>query len=152
MATSLTTLFQQIANAIREKTGDSATIQAANFPTAISNIQSGGAIAVSKNLRAGQVTSLTFPELVGCENVVFYQRRDQKYPTAVDSLGNFMVSGYITPTTVDYSYCQGVSGFAYGDSKTRVVWDKTTGTLTNNDPNYKFGTSGYTMVFWIFGW
>ena len=151
MATSLTTLFQQIANAIREKTGESATIQAANFPTAISNIQSGGAIAVSKNLPHGQVTSLTFPELVGCENVVFYQQSNQKYTTEVYNLGNFMVSGYITPTTVDYSYCLN-SGLAYGDNKTNVVWDKTTGTLTNNDANCKFGTSGSPMVFWIFGW
>ena len=37
----LTDLFTNIANAIRDKTGNSETISAANFPTAISNLPAG---------------------------------------------------------------------------------------------------------------
>ena len=40
--TTLTSLFSDIADAIRAKTGDSGTIVADNFPTAIANIPSGG--------------------------------------------------------------------------------------------------------------
>lgn len=37
----LTDLFTNIANAIRDKTGNSETISAANFPTAITNLPAG---------------------------------------------------------------------------------------------------------------
>ena len=39
---TLTSLFSDIADAIRAKTGSQATIVADDFPTAISNIPSGG--------------------------------------------------------------------------------------------------------------
>lgn len=39
---TLTSLFSDIADAIRAKTGNSGTIVADNFPTAIANIPSGG--------------------------------------------------------------------------------------------------------------
>ena len=42
MANVLSTLFGDIANAIREKTGDTATIAPANFPTEIGKIETGG--------------------------------------------------------------------------------------------------------------
>lgn len=42
MANALGTLFQDIANAIRSKNGETGTMKPADFPTAISNIESGG--------------------------------------------------------------------------------------------------------------
>lgn len=45
---TLTSLFSDIADAIRAKTGDSGTIVADNFPTAIANIPSGGSSDVIK--------------------------------------------------------------------------------------------------------
>ena len=51
--TSLASLFTDIANAIRSKTGSSATIVADNFPTAISNIPTGtGASLTTKRVTA----------------------------------------------------------------------------------------------------
>ena len=52
---TLGTLFTAIANAIRAKTGSSATIKADDFPTAISNIPSGkfyqGLVTISASAR-----------------------------------------------------------------------------------------------------
>lgn len=53
--TTLGTLFTAIANAIRAKTGSSATIKADDFPTAISNIPSGkfyqGTVTINSGAR-----------------------------------------------------------------------------------------------------
>lgn len=53
--TTLNALFTAIANAIRTKTGSSATIKADDFPTAISNIPSGkfyqGTVDISASAR-----------------------------------------------------------------------------------------------------
>ena len=52
--TTLTSLFSDIADAIRGKTGSSATIVADNFPTAIANIPTGGG---SPNIQSLSVTT-----------------------------------------------------------------------------------------------
>ena len=67
----LTDLFTQIANAIREKTGDAATIQASQFATAIANIPSGSEVVVIKSIRLNKDTrTITDPQLVGKNNCV----------------------------------------------------------------------------------
>lgn len=67
----LTDLFTQIANAIREKTGDTATIQASQFATAIANIPSGSEVVVIKNAQMNSATrSITNSQLVGKNNFV----------------------------------------------------------------------------------
>ena len=48
MANALGVLFQDIANAIREKTGETGTMKPAEFPTAISGIEVGGGSDESK--------------------------------------------------------------------------------------------------------
>lgn len=67
----LTDLFTQIANAIRGKTGDTATIQASQFATAIANIPSGSEIVVIKRIAIDSATrTITDPQLVGKNNFV----------------------------------------------------------------------------------
>lgn len=50
---SLTVLFTDIANAIREKTGSAGSIIADNFPSAINAIPSGSTIPDGDNMRYG---------------------------------------------------------------------------------------------------
>lgn len=63
MANVLSTLFGDIANAIREKTGDTATIAPANFPTEIGKIEVGsgssGEMGASWKRYSGFVTKHT---------------------------------------------------------------------------------------------
>ena len=67
----LTDLFTQIANAIREKTGDTANIQASQFATAIANIPSGSEVVVIKNAQMDSTTrTITNSQLVGKNNCV----------------------------------------------------------------------------------
>ena len=67
----LTDLFTQIANAIREKTGDTANIQASQFATAIANIPSGSEVVVIKSIWLNEDTrTITDPQLVGKNNCV----------------------------------------------------------------------------------
>ena len=72
----LTTLFTNIAAAIREKGGTTAQIQAAQFPTAIANLPSGGGTIVTgkvTNTTGASISNpaaLTVPQLVGCENAI----------------------------------------------------------------------------------
>lgn len=61
MATTLTTLFTNIANAIRAKTGDSAQIVAENFPAAIGNIPTGAQFLGVEQVTATE-TGITLPE------------------------------------------------------------------------------------------
>lgn len=59
---TLTSLFSDIADAIRAKTGNSGTIVADNFPTAIANIPSGGGSGpsnVKKITGSGYYDSIT---------------------------------------------------------------------------------------------
>ena len=62
----LTDLFTQIANAIREKTGDTANIQASQFATAIANIPSGSTM-VHKTLSRSNNT-ISDSDLIGKTN------------------------------------------------------------------------------------
>lgn len=58
---TLTSLFGDIANAIRAKTGESGTIVADNFPTAIENIPSGGSDPVIQALSVTENGTYTAP-------------------------------------------------------------------------------------------
>ena len=72
----LTTLFTNIANAIRTKGGTTATLQASQFPAAIANLPSGGGTIVTgrvtntTNAAISNPAALTVPQLVGCENAI----------------------------------------------------------------------------------
>jgi len=59
---TLDELFNDIADAIRAKTGNSGTIVADNFPTAISNIPAGGAnITITYNDTAVSTNYIKIP-------------------------------------------------------------------------------------------
>ena len=72
----LTTLFTNIANAIRTKGGTTATLQASQFPTAIANLPSGGGTIITGTITntTGSAISnpaaFTIPQLVGCKNAI----------------------------------------------------------------------------------
>lgn len=61
MATNLTTLFTNIANAIRAKTGSSAQIVAENFPTAIAGITTDLKLTNTTTLTSTADGKITFP-------------------------------------------------------------------------------------------
>ena len=61
MATNLTTLFTNIANAIRAKTGSSEQIVAENFPTAIAGITTGLKLTNTTTLTSTADGKITFP-------------------------------------------------------------------------------------------
>ena len=63
--TSLASLFSDIADAIRAKTGDSAQIVADDFPTAIAAIPTGSVIPDGDNLSYGEAPLAGYA-VVGC--------------------------------------------------------------------------------------
>lgn len=58
--TSLTSLFSDIADAIRAKTGSSATIVADNFPAAIANISAGTVATATQTISGSNSLTITF--------------------------------------------------------------------------------------------
>lgn len=68
---TLTNLFGNIANAIRAKTGGTAPIVAADFPSAIEGIEGGASLVIAtvpdETVAEWGVTNLTIPELIGAK-------------------------------------------------------------------------------------
>ena len=120
MATNLTTLFQNIADAIRAKTGSSEKIVAENFPAAIAELSSGG-VYLSGPLSAS-AKELVFPALVGKN---------------VDSLAicAYTLNSLQTNCAISLTESSGTKWVSYYDG-TKVVargswsWDKNTATAT----------------------
>lgn len=141
---TLSELFSDIANAIRDKSGSSATIVAANFPTAISNMP---AVTVgTSNGVAGQTAgsstnnSLTITELIGKQNVVIIRN---------DTSGSFKPSRLTCWTAARYGSTKYTTlvasdGTIFTDDGD---WDSTTGTYTVGSGR-QFISGSYYWIAW----
>lgn len=85
MANVLGTLFQDIANAIREKTGGTGTMKPAEFPTQIAAIPTGG----------GSSADVRYVTFVGADGAVLYKKPVAVGDDCVDVLAKGLIS---TPT------------------------------------------------------
>ena len=133
---ALTDLFANIANAIRAKTGDTATISAANFPNAINNIPS-GATVVTGTVRGG--TTLTIPNAIGKANcVILNQGSDALTNTNITGGGH--IDGISLIRTIDFK-----SNTAYTCSFTMCTWNSADGIMTVGTP---VGTQTYLYIAW----
>lgn len=133
--TTLTSLFEDIANAIREKSGESGTIIADNFPTAISNLSSTGTLSSifiyqqPNNLiqEAGQNFDTTGMIVMAnfliddepFNNVII---TNYTYPTTIiqNGINNITISytfnGITETTTVS------ITGYTIGDTLNATSW------------------------------
>lgn len=141
---TLSELFSDIANAIRDKSGSSDTIVAANFPTAISNMP---AVTVgTSNGVAGQSSgsstnnSLTITELVGKQNVVII-RNDTSASFKPSRLTCWTASKY---GSTKYTTLVASDGTIFTDDGD---WDATTGTYTIGSGR-QFISGSYYWIAW----
>jgi hypothetical protein len=101
---TLTSLFGDIADAIRAKTGSSADIVADDFPTAISAIsQSGTTISGGARVKSSFVPEVTFSTLTGTVQVDFTKYANvQFYLVIVEAI--YFGSGQFDETSAGYGY------------------------------------------------
>ena len=131
----LTALFSNIASAIRAKTGNTAQISAANFPSAIANIPEGATVATGSVTAANK--SVTIPQAVGKENIALIQSSSTTQTTLI-------LSCYYTPSYQRLQYKDGSEIRASNDS---LTWNSAAGTLTSG--HYKPTFSGsYNYIAW----
>ena len=131
----LTALFSNIASAIRAKTGNTAQISAANFPSAIAGIPEGATVATGSITASAK--SVTIPQAVGKENVALIQAGSSTQTTII-------LSCYYTPSSQRLQYKDGSNIKTSADS---LTWNSAAGTLTSG--HYKPTFSGsYNYIAW----
>lgn len=136
---ALTDLFTSIANAIREKTGNSDSIQASQFPTAIANISAGGGYKVfgpenlgfattTISLNVGDMTTIT--AMVGSSlNIYQYANGLQMFfdtNTMAYGTFNWYYGAYTKNGT--FSLSNGVLTLNFGEVPNRATTLLITGT------------------------
>lgn len=131
----LTSLFSNIASAIRAKTGNTAQISAANFPSAIANIPEGTTVATGSI--AATAKSVTIPQAVGKENIALIQVGNTTQTTLI-------LSCYYTPSSQHLQYKDSSNIKTSADS---LTWNSAAGTLTSG--HYKPTFNGnYNYIAW----
>ena len=131
--TSLTALFSDIADAIRAKTGGSASIVADDFPTAIAAIPAGLTMGVATYTPGSNTTSISFdvdgePQYFCCHEV----KQSNLQPSGSTYFP--IIAVWYNGTTV-YGYRLGSSSYLYCYSdKFTKTYSSTTGKLTLKDP------------------
>ena len=137
---ALTDLFTNIANAIRDKSGEAVEIPAAQFPTKISGLPAG---AVTGTVTASTTKSIVIPEAKG-----------KKHICVVLSTVQSAVSYTVLAQIADDSTTYGV--YVYAGDKASVVgtpfrpglWVPSTGTLTAVDSEDEAYTGQYNWIAW----
>lgn len=145
MATTLTTLFTNIANAIRLKTGGSAQIVAENFPAAIGAIPTGAQFLGLEQVTA-TATGITLPEKFANAKII----------AVILGADNTNVTG-ATETFVGGVWYEGISNSqlnsinvtSAGKSSTSLMkYDKTNRTITSLGENASFATTLHLVFCW----
>lgn len=129
----LSTLFSNIANSIRAKSGQSGTIKAADFPTAISNIPVNSISKVDVKCDTSR-DSITVAGISG-KNFMFVA-------TGYPSGGN-IIYGFSTP--------KGYTYYTF-DTSTYTPHPITTGSISGNTiyPSLSLGDKFYPDVYYTF--
>lgn len=133
----LTTLFSNIATAIRSKTGETGQIPAANFPAAISNIS--GATFGHTSITGGGRT-LTIPALVGKNNVCV------AFMGAGGETSGLCCLNFAVSVSEGYNSAFLIAGSEY-TAYAQGTWNAATGTYTVGNPR-KFLSGIYAYVGW----
>lgn len=118
---ALTDLFTNIANAIRGKTGDTVTISAIDFPTAISNIPSGAAVVTGTVIG---YNSLSIPAAIGKTNCVVINMGTYALTTE-NITGGGHIDGIGDVVGITFK-----SGASFKSNKYTWTWDSETGTMS----------------------
>lgn len=128
----LTTLFTNIANAIRSKTGDASAIPATNFSSAINGI----AAAQIKEITSGGSASITVPGISG-KSFMFTA-------TAQKEGDGMLLYGYSSGDGFTYFLVNSVSTYCQAQLKTGTIAGDT---LTCNGGVF-LNNSTYRFVVW----
>lgn len=125
----LTTLFTNVANAIRAKTGDTSAIPATNFSSAINSIPS----AQIKEITSGGSRSITVPGISG---------KSFMFTATAQKEGNGMLLyGYSSGNGFTYFLIGVVSSYCQAQLKTGTIAGDTltcNGGVFLNNSTYKF--------------
>lgn len=145
----LTTLFGNIANAIRAKGGTSGNIQAANFPAAISQLSGAefghSAGTPSKNPSSSSTNNcVTIPDLIGKKNVAIIL--DAGVSGLTPYAFTVAAAGYFANSDVNYSTCVAVDGTTVTLPR-GSEWDSATGRFTVYQGR-EFISGNYYWVAW----
>lgn len=134
---TLSNLFANIADAIRERSGTSELITAENFPAKIRGIPAGAKSAVFNGTNSYY---LSLPDAIGFENVVI------AVMTAVED--NIPQIIWTCAVAGSYAY----TNYATTSRTINVatpVWNKETGVLTSGTTSaYFHGSVSYIAIYW----
>lgn len=126
---SLTDLFSNIANAIREKTGSSETIQASGFPAAIATIPTGSTVTITQYTVAKDDDNFVVPvELRDSANILAVRRSG----SAAGVPGGTANATFLDLTGGNWA---GIDGWQTMAGGTHATFDKETGIVTANENN-----------------
>lgn len=133
MANVLGELFGDIADAIREKTGDTATMKPAEFPAKISGIEAGGGggSPVLRKVATAKATTGKFNERM---SVDFGFAPDFLLVVPANRTvinGNFIFFGW----SQKYKDTFGGFGSYYGSNSTGTWYCTSSGVISSTDPN-----------------
>ena len=121
---SLTDLFSNIANAIREKTGSSETIQASGFPAAIATIPTGSTVTITQYTVANDGDKFVVPEeLRGSTNILAVRRSG----SASGVPGGTLNATFLDLTGGNWA---GIDGYQTMSGGTHATFDRETGIVT----------------------
>lgn len=136
--TSLPPLFEDIADAIRSKTGDSSQIVADDFPTAIGAIATGVTLAPAKTASGDGSRTLSFSNLLG---------EPQYFVIFSNDTGTASSSSYVV-TFVLYDGTSLFQGHIYYRSD-QAAWRTLTPTKTwnNNTKTLTITTDSSSRIF-----
>lgn len=146
---TLPSLFSDIADAIRAKTGDSAQIVADDFPTAIAGISAGSTFATPVTATRTNATTISFSNLEG--EPKFFVMTAPNF-TNSSSAGSYMVALVVYNGTTVYGgtiyYRSDVGNWQLLTTYTKS-WNNNTKTLTITTPysrNFVASTT-YTLLY-----
>jgi hypothetical protein len=144
---NLTSLFTDIADAIRSKTGGTETIVADQFPEAIAAISSQPETAIRSASSSSLGYTMTVSALKGCNGFLasLYNAGD----TAGAPAGQ-MASAFYNGTTLTYTYLTSGSMSSAITVRTGTgTFDPTTGKITTTSSGpWIPGQWGYRIVYW----
>lgn len=138
---ALTDLFTNIANAIRDKSGETAEIPAAQFPTKIANLPSG---AITGILSVSSSNSLTIPQAIGKQHIC-----------VLNSTENNAVTFRVLAQKAEANSANGV--FIHVSSSKPIIttrnlpnglWNPSTGVLTAAGTADEVFDKLYTWIAW----
>jgi hypothetical protein len=170
MANVLGELFQDIADAIREKTGGSGTMKPMDFPLAIAGIETGGSGGVNKNVvvESGEFTAPSTPTIqtithgLGCKpDVLILVMSDHGAGSIVDYsvLHITFIVQYSQALTDVYggtlkgllgtlrtpSQASGIGAADFSDQR-EMLHDYMGAFFVNNDTTFQVGTDNKTCI------